>query len=134
MIITIKNILRRFDWCTNGSHVLVTLGFAIMLCKSLLVSKNVAYFEDGAKCFSNIWNKSNIYLKPKQIKRLNYNICRVKIPTSRDKDVHLTSQKCIMYCVENRCHLCNRWFKDILSLNVFYRYYLTSLKHCLDIM
>lgn len=37
-------------------------------------------------------------------------ICNIRIRTSRDYEVHMTSQNCIKYNIEIHCQLCNKDF------------------------
>lgn len=52
---------------TYVNRVWETNGFTPILFKSLLISKIVRYFDNLAKCFSNIFNYRNIYFKPIQV-------------------------------------------------------------------
>lgn len=55
------------------NHVWETYRFTPILCKSLLIGKNVPCFDDLAKCFNSIFNKQNIILKLKyELQRISH--------------------------------------------------------------
>lgn len=64
---------------THMNRACETYKLRSTVCESLLISKNVPYFDNLADRFKNIFNKRNINLKPKQkLKCICHNIKLLK--------------------------------------------------------